>query len=94
MLATSSNHWVPRRGKKENGTRPEVGAGRKRDEARQEKSRPLRKRRTCAEKDRDRDRDTTFHPTERRISFFFYEVEGWLKFVGFVLDETRQADNF
>lgn len=63
MLATSSNHWVPRRAKKENGTRPEVGAGRKRDEARQEKSRPLRKRCTCAEKDRDRDRDTTFHLT-------------------------------
>lgn len=73
MLATSSNHWVPRRAKKENGTRPEVGGGRKRDEARQEKSRPLRKRRTCAEKDRDRDRDTTLQPTERRISF----LRGW-----------------
>lgn len=24
----------------------------------------------------------------------FYEVEGWLKFVGFVLDETWQTDNF
>lgn len=32
VLATSSNHWVPRRDKKENGTRPEEGARRRRKE--------------------------------------------------------------
>lgn len=32
VLATSSNHWVPRRDKKENGMRPEEGARRRRKE--------------------------------------------------------------
>lgn len=31
VLATSSNHWVPRRDKKENGTRPEEGARRRKE---------------------------------------------------------------
>lgn len=58
VLATSSNHWVPRRDKKENGTWPEGargGGGRRGGmKRRKEKSRPVRKRWACARKVHDR----------------------------------------
>lgn len=77
VLATSSNHWVVRRDKKENGTRPE-GAEKTGAQGGRDKSGPLRKT-ACSRGANVGDQVPLLHLDTGEINFFRWTAHsGWI----------------